>query len=209
MRKDEYMEWEQEAPNLAALPRITPYRVPDTYFMELNEQLNRRLKLENLASSEKTGFTVPNEYFNELSSQLHSRMKLEEIQTKDSKNGFSTPEAYFETLQAKILAKTGDVKAPVKVRSLWNSSWLRYAAAACFIVITASGLYFNQEIKMQNQLQDAQVSNDMMLYNIDERVIIEHLQESQTASNSTASQAEMESYILDHYSANDLSANFQ
>ena len=33
--KDENMEWEMEAPTLAALPRITPYRVPDNYFNDL------------------------------------------------------------------------------------------------------------------------------------------------------------------------------
>jgi hypothetical protein len=200
--KDEDMEWEMEAPTLAALPRITPYRVPDNYFNDLTAQLNSSIILNNFTSKEGHGFIVPTNYFEELNGQINSRITLEQFKS----DGFTTPVNYFDKLQANILSQTVDSKPERKVVRLWHTDLIRYASAACFILLTASALYFNQQSTVK-ETHSTELASETMLYDIDESVIIEHLNESQTATNSNASQAEMERYILDHYSSNDLSNN--
>ncbi|SFH17658.1 hypothetical protein SAMN04489864_10675 [Pedobacter insulae] len=200
------MEWENEAPILAALPRVTPYRVPDNYFNELTAHLNSAAFLDGLTQGERNGFTVPTNYFEELNDQISSRIALEQFKSITSSEGFSTPSNYFDKLQANILSQTIDVKPKTKTVRLWQSDLVRYAAAACLIILTASGLYFNQQRTVKKG-QSTVLASEAVLYDIDESVIIEHLKESQQATNSTASQAEMESYILNHYSSNDLSNN--
>jgi len=200
------MEWEKEAPTLASLPRVTPYRVPDNYFNDLKAQLNATAFLNGLTQKEGNGFTVPVNYFEELSEQINSRIALEQFKSITTNEGFSTPSNYFDKLQANILSQTVHSKPERKTIRLWHSDLVRYAAAACFILITASALYFNHQSTIKEG-QSTVLANEAMLYDIDESVIIEHIKESQTATNSAASQAEMESYILDHYSSNDLSNN--
>ena len=169
--ENENMEWEMEAPILAALPRITPYCVPDNYFDDLTAQINAAVFLDRLNQKEGSGFI--------------------------------TPSSYFDKLQATILDQTIYTKPATKVIRFWQHDLMKYAAAACFILLAASGLYVNE----QNKVKSTELASEAILYDIDESVIIEHLQESQTATNTSASQAEIESYILEHYSSNELSNN--
>lgn len=195
------MEWEIDAPTLAALPRITPYRVPDNYFNDLTGHLQSVFTLNNL-TTEKSGFTVPSNYFEELNEQIKSRIVVEQFRSV----GFTTPSNYFEKLQTSILDQTTNTKPNAKVLRLWHTDLVKYAVAACFILVAASGLYINEQSKIR-EAQTTELASEVMLYDIDESVIIEHIAESQTATNSTASQAEIESYILENYSSNDLSNN--
>ena len=201
------MEWESEAPILAALPRITPYRVPDNYFKDLTSQLNAVVFLDGLTEKNGNGFSVPTNYFETLNEQIISRIAVEQFKSTTATDGFKTPANYFDKLQASILDQTVNAQPAPKVIRLWSSDLMRYAAAACFILLTAGGLYFNQQRLTKAETQSTELASEAMLYDIDESVIIEHLKESQTATNTSASQAEMESYILEHYSSNDLSNN--
>ncbi len=201
------MEWEKEAPTLAALPRTTPYRVPDNYFNDLKSQLNAVAYLKGFTQTGGYGFVVPTNYFETLTEQIKSRVSVEQFKSTTTTEGFKTPANYFDKLQASILEQTVNAKPAPKVVRFWSSDIMRYAAAACFILLTASGLYLNQQSVIKTETQSTELASEVMLYDIDESVIIEHLKESQTATNNSASQAEMESYILDHYSANDLSNN--
>ncbi len=205
MNANENMEWESEAPTLAALPRITPYRVPDNYFNDLTSQLNTVAYLNGLTQKDGNGFVVPSNYFEELNAQINSRIAVEQFKSIASNEGFKTPSNYFEKLQSSILEQTVNAKPENKVVRLWHRDFVKYAAAACFILVVASGLYVNEQNKV-TQFQSTELASEAMLYDIDESVIIQHLTESQTATN-TASQAEMESYILEHYSSTDLSNN--
>ncbi len=204
--KDEDIAWEKEAPTLAALPRTTPYSVPDNYFNDLTAQLNATAFLNGLTQNNGYGFTVPANYFEELNEQIKSSVSLLQFQSIATNEGFATPSNYFEKLQANILSQTVEVKTERKTVRLWQSDLVKYAAAACFILLTASGLYLNQQSTVE-QIQSTELASEAILYDIDESVIIEHLKESQTATNNTASQAEMESYILNHYSSSELSNN--
>lgn len=207
MKTDENMEWEKEAPTLAALPRITPYRVPDNYFNDLTSQLNSVAYLNGFTQKDGYGFVVPTNYFDTLTEQIKSRIAIEQYKSITTADGFKTPSNYFDKLQASILEQTVNAKPAPKVVRFWSSDVMRYAVAACFILLTASGLYLNQQHTLKAETQSTELASEVMLYDIDESVIIEHLKESHTTTTASASQAEIESYILDNYSANDLSNN--
>lgn len=199
--RDENMEWELEAPYLASLPRTTPYMVPNDYFNELPLHITTTLSLNGLVGNAHSGFTVPTNYFEELTGIIESKVAIDGLK-QDA--GFATPTDYFEKLSASILSKTTESKPKTKVRRLWGSDFMKYASAACFIILSATGLYLNQQNTLKLE-RNAEIANEQLLYDIDENVIIEHLNESQTASN--LSNTEMESYILENYTSNDISTN--
>lgn len=204
--KDENMEWEMEAPHLAALPRTMPYSVPDKYFNDLQVRINQSVFVDGLMQRENQGFTIPQNYFEDLGKQIESRIAVDQISTLVKNDGFKTPAAYFDKLQANILSKTTAAPAPkVKVLRLWQTDLMKYASAACFIVLAASGLYLNEQHSLR-QIRNTEFANEQILYDIDESVIFEHLQENQTVTNNiSASETEMENYILDNFSSSDLS----
>lgn len=200
------MEWEMEAPFLASLPRTAPYRVPDQYFNEISGRINQAVFLAGLAKRDHHGFNVPANYFEDLGQQIESRIAVDRLISLASGDGFKTPDHYFDQLQANIISKTSGQAKPVKVIKLWQSEAMRYISAACFIVLVASGLYLKEQHSAR-QLASTELANEQMLYDIDEQVIFEHLEDTQSANAAPASQTEMEDYILDHFSTNDLSNN--
>ncbi|WP_199141346.1 hypothetical protein [Pedobacter sp. ASV12] len=205
MKDNENMEWEKEAAFLAGLPRTTPYRVPENYFDHLQLHINQSVFVEGLMQKEDQGFTVPQNYFEDLAWQIEDRIATDQLRTLTATDGFKTPTGYFEKLQADILSQTVASKSKPKTIRLWQSDLMRYVSAACFIVLTASGLYLNQQHTIK-QNRKIELANEQMLYDIDESVIIEHLEEGQNA-NASASDTEMENYILNHFSSSDLSNN--
>ncbi|MFD0939436.1 hypothetical protein [Pedobacter boryungensis] len=204
-KKEEDMEWEMEAPHLASLSRTTPYSAPDNYFKDLTTHINQSVFVASLTQKENPGFTVPQNYFEELGTEIESRIAVDQLYELAKSDGFKTPANYFDKLNADILSKTSGTVQKTKVVRLWQTDFMKYAAAACFILLTASGLYFNQQNTLQEN-RTSELASEQMLYDIDESVIIDHIQESQTASTS-ASDTEMENYILDHFSSSDLSNN--
>ena len=206
MKINENIDWEMEAPYLASLNRTTPFSVPDLYFDDLQVRINQSVFVDELMQKENPGFVVPENYFEELGEQINAKITVDKFNSLANNTGFKTPENYFDKLNAEILSKTSALKPETKTFKLWNTDFIKYAAAACFIMVTASILYLNQ----QNTLtldRNSEIANEQMLYNIDESVIIEHLIETQNMTSSTATDAELENYILEHYSANDLSNN--
>jgi hypothetical protein len=196
---DENMEWKKEAPYLASLPRTMPYGVPENYFNELSKNINQTVFLTSFSAKENQGFNVPENYFEILTSQIETNIALQKINLKD--DGFSIPSNYFENLQAKIVAKTN--AKPTKIIRLWASDFNKYAAAACVILISAFTLFLNQQAEI-NTKNDAELANEQMLYGIDESVIIEHIQEKSTVSNTDT---DLENYILNNFSTRDISNN--
>ena len=72
------------------------------------------------------------------------------------------------------------------------------------------GIYFYQNnTNIAQQVQSAETVNEQMLYDIDESTIIDHLEtQNATSSNiktTSASDTEMENYILSNFSSSDLS----
>lgn len=203
---EEYMEWEKEAPYLASLPRKMPYRVPDQYFSNLPEHINQAVFLANLTKGQiQQGFKVPEGYFEALTTQINSQIAVREFRTLVQEDGFTTPPHYFDQLNDRILSKVSNQSSPVKIWRLWQSEAMKYVSAACFIVMVASGLYLNQQHNAKLMAR-SELAREQLLYDIDESVIFEHLQESQ-AVQASVSDTEMENYILDHYSSSELSNN--
>lgn len=201
---DENMEWKMEASHLANLPRTTPYRVPDNYFDNLQERIHQSIFVNGLSQKENQGFSVPQNYFEDLGQQIESRIIEDQIRSLIKNDGFKTPANYFNQLNAEILNQTSALTTKPTVVRLWSSDLMRYASAACFIVLVASGLYINERSTVKLN-RTAELANEQMLYDIDESVIIEHIQESQNIS--AASDKEIENYILDNYSSSDISSN--
>ncbi|TCC86983.1 hypothetical protein EZ428_22520 [Pedobacter frigiditerrae] len=204
--QDENMEWEKEAPQLASLPRTTPYSVPDNYFNELQNRINQSVFVDGLMQKENQGFNVPQNYFEDLANQIESRIASAQIKSLVKTDGFKTPANYFETLQADILSKTSGTTQETKFVRLWGSDLMKYASAACLFMVIGSGLYFTQQSKV-TQTASLELAKEQALYDIDESTILEHIQESQAATVTTVSDTEMENYILDNFSSTDLSNN--
>jgi hypothetical protein len=205
-KKDENMEWEMEAPHLASLPRTTPYSAPDNYFSDLTTRINQSVFVDGLMQKENQGFTIPQNYFEDLGIQIENRIAVDQLMALAKTDGFKTPVNYFDKLNADILSKTSGTVQKTKVVRLWQTDFMKYASAACFILLTASGLYINQQNTLK-ETRTAELANEQMLYDIDESVIIDHIQESQAPTTASASDTEMENYILNHFSSSDLSNN--
>jgi hypothetical protein len=204
--KDENMEWETEAAYLASLPRTTPYRVPEQYFDDLQGRIKQSIFVANLGQRDNQGFKVPENYFEELNTQIESHISTTVLRELTQPGGFKVPVNYFDQLQSDILKQTIKAKQPVKIVKLWQSEAMKYVSAACIFLLVASGLYVNEQHNVAETAK-VELANEHLLYDIDESVIFEHLQESQAATTNTATDVEMESYILDNFSSSDLANN--
>ena len=183
-----------------------------------------------------SGFSVPDQYFNHSAEQFFNVIRdrisaetaEEPIVDLPKETGFSTPDLYFQNLQASILAKTTGaqiaeqspalseraqtteaspltvVKPLTKITRLWRSGLLKYTSAACFILVSAFGLYLNQQ-SFQKEAGAAEIANEQMLYDINEQDIIDHIQ-GVSGDKQTVSNIDLESYLLNNYSQNELSS---
>jgi len=206
-------DWINEAPTLSAMVKRNPFVVPEGYFDNCEQDVLNQVFLDKLKQKTNSNvFEVPANYFEDLTEMIETRIALEEINLPS--RGFAVPENYFETLQSRINSKiaTEEIKPiEAKIIPLWKKGFVKYASAACFVLMASFGVYFyqnNQNIATTNaaQLRSAEMANEAMLYDIDESTIIEHV-EAQTISkkiNISASDTEMENYILSNYSSTDL-----
>jgi len=182
------------------------FTVPDNYFVSLQDRIQ-------FATTDNTG---------SISEPLLDKFPVNA--------GYSTPDQYFQKLQSRILAQTVELeqqaaitpslenaitpsveeeikpKAESKIVRLWHSGLLKYASAACFIVVAAFGLYLNQQ-NFSQESTSVEIANEQMLYDIDEQDIIDHVEGNVIDEPKTKmTKAELETYILNNYSQNDLSS---
>jgi len=206
-------DWIKDAPTLAAMGNRNPFSIPAGYFDNCEEAVFSYVFLDGLKQkTNENSFLVPENYFEDLTEMIETRIAIE--QSVLPSNKFAVPENYFETLQSRITSKIeaehGN-KKEAKIIPLWRRSFVKYASAACFLLISSFGVYFYQNSESANavsvpQMQTADLANDQMLYDIDETTIIDHL-EAQNTSNiktTSASDTEVENYILSNYSSSDL-----
>jgi len=216
---DENNEWKAEAPYLASLPKENPFSVPEQYFKALPGYISNTVFADRLKQEiPVTGFFVPETYFSELHDQLLGLTSEDMLKELPKKDGFQTPDLYFQQLQAKILARTVEESLPAetipaavnarpsRIVRLWHSDLLKYASAACFVMVTAFGLYLNQQNYQPAAVQAADMANEQLLYDMDEQEIIDHI-ESKTPEmpKIKVTDAELETYILNNYSQSELS----
>jgi hypothetical protein len=226
---EENNEWKAEAPYLAGLPIENPFLVPEQYFDTLPDAITTAVYINELKEgSPASGYTVPDQYFSSLKDRILAQTTVEMLGVNGQSNtdadeeseeilkhfpataGFSTPDQYFQQLQSRILAQTAEEAIPAstsKIVRLWHSGLLKYASAACFILVAAFGFYLNQQTYKPAVTSAAETANEQMLYDIDEQDIIDHV-EGNVADEpkDNASNAELETYILNHYSQSELSS---
>jgi len=212
-------EWKAEAPYLASLQKENPFNVPEQYFNLLPDSINNSVYYEQLKEAVPIpGFSVPNQYFSSLEQRIAASIKdsdndghLEDDITYSlpKANGYTTPDLYFEKLHAKILEKTiahdpPAVKQSSKIVRLWHSGLLKYASAACFVLVSTFGLYINYS---HQEATRADIASEQMLYDIDEQDIIDNIQGNNTdVQQNDITKTDLETYILNNYSQNDLSS---
>jgi negative regulator of sigma E activity len=155
-------------------------------------------------------FTVPDNYFEQLNRDIQTRIAEERLKALTDGKGFIVPDLYFEQLSNRIEAKLipQEDKKVVKVVRLWNNDLLKYATAACFILITAFGLYLNNR-PTETPVMPTEMASEQFLLDIDEQLILEDVGNQQLLQASTsASEKELETYILSNYSSNEIAANY-
>ncbi|HTN19489.1 MAG TPA: hypothetical protein VL125_03395 [Pelobium sp.] len=146
--EDENMELEKEGPFLAKLSRENSFKTPEGYFENLPEQVLSQIKLDKLAGNE-THFKVPVDYFENLGHKIQSEVYLDSIKTEN--DGFNVPANYFSDSQKSI---QNSVNIKPKTSKVIGLHFIRYAAAACILLTTSLGIYFNvkNETSLDSQL---------------------------------------------------------
>lgn len=206
-------DWKKEAPTLAGLSVHHPFSVPEGYFEELPHRISNAIYLEKIkAKTVDSGFTTPANYFNELSEQINAELLKEKIKAAVPEgNDYAVPANYFEQLQSNILSKTiyetKTTQSPKVVR-LWHSKVLKYASAACFIILSTTGFYFYKHHIPTQKLTYNELATEQFLYDIDEEVIIDHINDNDLhQAKPAATDVALENYILSNYSQNEIASN--
>jgi negative regulator of sigma E activity len=205
-------DWINEAPALAAMEKRNPFSVPDGYFENCDEAIFSAVFLDGLKQkTSDNNFRFPQNYFEDLTERIQTRIALSEM--PKAENAFAVPENYFDNLQSRIAERiaASEPKKEAKIIPLWRRNIVKYASAACFLLMASFGVYFyqNGSTTTVQQVQSAEAVNEQMLYDIDESTIIDHLETQNTTSSikktTSASDTEMENYILSNFSSSDLS----
>ncbi|MFD2286458.1 hypothetical protein GJU39_00855 [Pedobacter petrophilus] len=204
-------DWKKDAPALAARQKRNPFTVPNGYFDSVEAHVAAAIFIDSLNKKMNDNvFEVPQDYFENLTERIETNIKL--AARPKAEDAFAVPAGYFETLENKINHKIAfeEPKKEAKIIPLWSRNVVKYASAACFVLMASYGAYFYQNNSTPipvTQLQTAELANEQLLYDIDESTIIEHLeaQNNTTVTNTSASDTEMENYLLSNYSPSDLS----
>ena len=198
--EDSNMEWEKDAPTLAAMKRVNPFIVPSGYFESLSEDVNARILIESARFESAEEFNIPANYFNSLPSKIIERIAIENIQSLVPAPGFSVPEAYFTDLSERIQSKLAEQK-PERKKNIFKS-WISYSAAACITLVLGTAVYFNSTVytisRDLSKIPDQEIINYLQIHSTvgDNQYIIENLSDDgmQQVSSDVSSQ-EIEQYI--------------
>lgn len=154
IKEEENMDWEKEAPLLASLDRQNAFTVPDGYFEGLQQNVMSEITLEQLQLKTPT-FEIPANYFEESAEIIQSTILLESIKSNNNDAGFKVPDNYFEDLKSQTIQHIKPKKTNVI-----RFNFLRYATAACILLTTSLGIYFNIKHTSNVSYQLSQVSSD-------------------------------------------------
>ena len=209
----EHNDWKDLAPNLSRLPKVNPFAVPEQYFDDLTERICASVFVEELkADAGVFEADVPEGYFESLQDEITAKITLDALNLP-KQEGFAVPQRYFDKINDNILSKvSGSEASTPKVRKLWPNRMTRYAAAACLVLISGFAIYMNQDSLFDSTRESnttVSVTEDPMLWDIDEQTIVDQM-ESGTKGNSTntsATSAELEDYILNHYTQYEIASN--
>lgn len=157
----------------------------------------------------ETGFSVPENYFSELTQKIEAATAVERLKSLTQTDGFDVPTDYFEQLELRLTAQTNDVGQTAKIKKLWSTGLVRYTAAACFALIAGLAWYINEPSTPIANVHYADIASDQVLFDIDEDVIIEHIEASALQENQISKHdAALESYILTNYSSSEITNEY-
>lgn len=210
----EHNDWKDDAPHLSRLPKVNPFAVPEQYFDNLSDRIQAAVFVDDLKS--KVGLPVaqiPEGYFQQLHDEINAKITLDALNLS-KEDGFAVPEGYFSGVNANIINKiAGPEEGTSKVRKLWPNRVTRYAAAACLVLISGFAVYLNQDSLFNNSdstpTTTVSINEDPTLWDIDEDTIMEQVDGSPsgTPTNTSATSAELEDYILNHYTQYEIASN--
>lgn len=158
-KEKDLKNWEKDAPLLASLEKENNFLVPRHYFEKLSQEIINQIKIEELAGKD-LHFQIPDSYFESLKNKIQSAILVEN--KKDSikaRNAdFAILDKYFESNKVEIISKTRIEKSNLgKIISL---KFIRYAAAACILLTTSFGIYFNIQRSNNVNYQLSKVSDE-------------------------------------------------
>jgi hypothetical protein len=172
----------------AAWPGLmpTPGEVPAGYFDQLPAKIMQKIELETISpflseAPKMVPFSVPQGYFEQLSAQILNKIEIEEeletisplLSGIPKQFPLSAPTGYFDQLAANIMT---NIEAPAEAKAKvvpMRKTYLKWAAAACFIAMISAGtLFFMRE----KQPIIATPSTENALADISDQEIIEYLQ---------------------------------
>ncbi len=146
-------ELKQVSPVLAGVEKHLLYAVPANYFATLSDGIMNAIAADNLQKT-VLPFSVPGGYFENLSSNILSKINNDTIaesavkkelqgiapllNTITKQNIYSVPQNYFSAIDALQI-----VQKPLAKVAAFSSTkkWLRYAVAACFVGVLATGAF--------------------------------------------------------------------
>lgn len=202
----------------------------DRFFKGITDRISAETAIDiNVGFPKESGFKTPDLYFQQLQAKILARTTgavaaEESLQENNFAETSSLTVAEISPLAAaERLAEVNSLRvvkhlttestlteeSPVqpkpltKVTRLWHSGLFKYTTAACFILISALGLYLNQQ-NFQKEAGATEIANEQMLYDINEQDIIDHIQ-GISPDKQTVSNTDLESYLLNNYSQNELS----
>lgn len=202
-----------------AIP-MSGFIVPDQYFNVLQESIFAEATGNGLHELPKAdGFHTPDLYFQKLQANILAKTvalattakAIEQNQLSDS----AEAGPYAKTISSNPSARRGS-----RLIRLWHNDLVKYASAACFILVTAFGLYLNQQ-NFNAESKNADLVTEQALYDINEQDIIDHIEgnnvdvsndhtavsnKNSATSNDNTANADLETYILNNYSQSDLSS---
>ena len=171
-------ELAQEAPRLAAVPKMRPQGLPEGYLDAFAERLMRRISdeetaevaAERLAALPLAQPEVPPAYFEQLEGRVFDRIAAEDAQrflTRLPVSQPAVPAGYFEGLQDRVLARVqadAPTQAPVGKRigaGWWRTTRVWAAAAVLVLALTATLLVLRDQTPVTpsaDQLAEQQAS---------------------------------------------------
>lgn len=194
--------------NLENIPKNNPFSVPEGYFDESRNRVAESIFLDRLKTQVSCdGFTTPDHYFSKLTDEISASIAVENLKALTSSEGYTVPTGYFDQLQSNIIAKTSAEKKR-SVLKLWHSNLMKYASAACFIMVSTIGFYFYQQHTPTLKTAYNDLATEQMLYDIDEDVIIDHIKDNNLQQvKAPATDVALENYILSNYSQSEIASD--
>jgi hypothetical protein len=133
---------EKETHLLASLKKTNCFTVPNNYFGDLSKNIINQIKIDELAGKDSS-FQVPDHYFETLEKKIQTTILVDT--SKDllpsNHSGFLIPNGYSKKSKTEIIGKT--IPSKSILRKIISIKFIRYAAAACILLTTSFGIYFN------------------------------------------------------------------